>query len=219
MKLLLGAFLTAASIMCYAQEQERLIIKLTPQHVLHPSIPTFTAGAEFKPFTHWSISLDLGVQTPSWLFNWNDDLTNVKLWRLRSEVRWYPFSYSRLYVAAQYSQSSKSYNRQNDYYINEARQQITYTSSDVKLVNHAYCVLLGKNVQLRRKFWLDFYGGLGQRFSNTAHTNVVDPMISTAVPFEEWNWWDDDRDEGNERFVYLVLGIKIGFVICYVDGK
>jgi hypothetical protein len=205
--------------MCYAQEQERLIIKLTPQHVLHPSIPTFTAGAEFKQFKHWSLSLDLGLQTPSWLFNWNDDLTNVKLWRLRSEIRWYPFSYSRLYVAAQYLQSSKSYNRQNDYYINEANQQITYTSSDVKLVNHGYCILLGKNFQLSRKFWLDFYGGLGQRFSNTAHTNVVDPMISTSVFEEEWNWWDDDRDEGKEKFVYLALGIKVGFVILESKGK
>jgi len=205
--------------MSYAQGGEGLIIKITPQHILHPSIPTFTAGAEYKPFTHWSISLDLGVQTPSWLFNWNDGLTNINLWRVRSEIRWYPFSYSRLYVSAQYLQSSKSYNRQNDYLITDTGLQIGYASSDVKLVNHAYCILVGKNFNFSKRFFLDFYAGLGQRFSNTAHTNLVDPVVITSVFEEEWVWWDDDRDEGNEKFVYLALGIKVGFLISGSKGK
>lgn len=80
------------SITCMAQG-EILLVRVTPQSFIHPSIPSLLAG-EYKPLQHWSVSADIGVRTPSVLFQWNNGFDHLTYWRMKSELRWYPKGYT-----------------------------------------------------------------------------------------------------------------------------
>lgn len=201
--------LTSLSLVSFGQGK-RLFLKVAPLSLLDPSYPTILLGAEVKPLAHWSGTMEYGIKTPSILIHWNDDLHNLKISKVRTELRYYLKNYKGFYFGLEYLHTQKVYTKNNSWYSN-ANGTYHFTSSQVKIGANGYAFKSGYNISLSKRLFLDLFIGLGERWVDVKH-HAPDAVFSTDEPFTEWGSSTDLR-EGTERKIYGTLGFKLAYSI------
>ena len=201
------------SVCSLVRAQEKLIaMKYVGSALLSPNYPSWMIGVELKPFKHWSLSGDYGIQAPSFLFQWNSGKRDIHLKKLKLAVRYYPFEYAKnVYFSGEVYGLAQSYVRYDNWYITDEGTLYEYAVAFIAKMEKGYTLHAGINLFTGERFYFDFSTGLGQRWVDVKYDHFIglSPLPST---FEGWDR-ENDRKEGMQKKYQIMLSARIGFLV------
>lgn len=147
-----------------------------------------------------------------------NSVTNEKYGRVLLEGR-YRLAKSAdraaFYTSLQITQSKRKFTQENGYFLYEYDDDSTtyFTKADVSSPVTTFSLQLGLTSRGIKRFYVDFFGGMGIRFTNTRFNNI-DGKTRELVLFRKHYDWDSGLETGKPAsFIHLTAGLRLFYRI------
>jgi hypothetical protein len=188
---------------------QRLSVKFSPLSLLDPGTATAMVGAETRVGRRWAFELDYGVKTNTGVFHWNVNKSRYHYFKLRSEIKYFPFQKKRVYAGIAFFYVPQSYDNAGDTY--EYRStKYRYDKAHIAKNVYGICLKAGYVAKISQRFSAEFFGGLGVRFVAMEFTHVEGKTDITPGLTE---WFSKEDIEGLQTLLHLEIGVKINMMI------
>ncbi len=200
--------------------------KWTPLNLALNKVPTFQVGLELKFHNFYSIQTEIGIGTPSFLgvrpqtsdsfFNPQDQLQDrdqVHM-KYRIEARRYLGKGSKSYLALEACYFTTQFKRDNSFLIVD-NIKYDYIEASANRKASILWVKLGRQIGIRKYFFVDLFAGIGVRVSNTEYivlNQYGGNNSSGTITNTFWNVFNADKYTGRTYiFPHVGFGAKLGF--------
>ena len=119
------------------------------------------------------------------------------------------------YTSLQFTQSKRKFTKDNGYFLYEYDDDSTtyFTKADVSSPVTTFSLQLGFTSRGIKRFYVDFFGGMGIRFTNTRFSNI-EGRTRELVLFRKHYDWDTGLETGKPAsFLHLTAGLRLFYRI------
>lgn len=145
-------------------------------------------------------------------------ITNEKYGRFLVEGR-YRFTKradrAAFYTSLQMTRSKRKFTQEDGYFLYEYDDDSTtyFTRADVNSPVTTLSLQLGFNSRGVKRFFVDFFGGMGIRFTNTRFNNIVGKTRELVFQRKHYDW-DTGLETGRPAsFIHLTAGLRLFYRI------
>ncbi|WP_196887386.1 hypothetical protein [Aureivirga sp. CE67] len=203
----------------YAQEEEdfdnpRMMVKLSPLSLIDIfDNPSLRLGSEINVYKNVSLEIEAGtyfkdiyvhkLNGEGYLFKPSIKLYTYKGTDERSDK-------CMSYLSLEYMNKFQRYNVKDSISINGYDYQKKY---QLRRKVDAFSLKAGTVYIFKKRFVLEFYGGVGIRFSSTK-SDISQIELDNIIPeFDESTPDTYAKNIGNCSSINMILGIKVGYVL------
>lgn len=188
----------------------KMTAKVNFLSLFDPEAPTIQPGVEFAISKRVSAEVAYGIPTPIYDKVRSTDTTYYRYYKVRAEVRYFPFERKDFYFAPEITYTSKEYSRfHGSYYTrNDGRYEYEFAEIDKSIVAGAFKVGVVSPFRKNNRLLIDVFAGVGPRV-----TRMKIKAVSAQPGGGWWMVFVSNDHEGSTTAFHFTMGIKIGYVI------
>lgn len=189
--------------------EARLAAKVNFISLLDPETPTIQPGMEIRFNNRMSGEFSVGIPVRIHSDVRQTDSTYNRYFKIRAELRLFPFDRKNFYFAPEIAYISKERSRYDGSYRGKDGKDYGYDYAEIDKSIIAGAFKFGITVPVRKNpNWVfDWFMGVGPRFANTT-IKVRNLQPDRAA----WMLFNSDRD-GSTGGVHFTTGVKIGYIL------
>jgi hypothetical protein len=187
--------------------QARIIAKLNLLSLIDPEAPTLQPGMEVKFNKRLSGEFAIGI--PLGYGSEETDSTYFRFYKLKAEIRYFPFERRAFYLASELSYVSRERDEYNGIFVAKDREVYGYDYAQIDKNIFAVAFKAGAVLPFRKnsRWLMDFFAGAGPRFVKTEIK-----AINVRPDAPGWMFWNRDR-QGSSAGLHLTVGFKIARIL------
>lgn len=187
--------------------QARIIAKLNLLSLIDPETPTLQPGIEVK-FNN-RLSGEFSVGLPLGYGSEESDSTYFRFYKLKAELRYFPFERRAVYFASELSYVSRERDEFGGIFVGKDREIYGYDYAQIDKSIFALAFKAGAVLPFRKnsRWLMDFFMGAGPRFANTEIK-----AVNIKPDHPGWMFWNRDK-EGSSAGLHLTMGFKISRIL------
>ena len=172
-------------------------------------------GVGYRITKHFATLTEFTIPTGARL-NKDETVTNTKFFRIQEEVR-YCFSQKRhsgyTYTGIRFSYSTRKFHDPDQGFYSSSQNDndgFFYDAANVSSPVFTTSFQFGTLFFINDNFGLDFFCGLGGRFSNTHYADVINKTPGTRIrPVDGSNIYASYSFEGKGSYVHVNTGFRL----------